>query len=188
MSKHGKRLVSGVRELLRTEGTILEDLHMVATDVVLAIDKIATKALRKLKRGQRIRCYDEDSNKEYGQKGSDMECFFGETHNTKTRGMVLRIYTKKQPKEWVVPLDYLLEIYEDFDPESDEGKKQTEIAARPKRRGRKPKQADQQIDSLDEESQRDSWSQSPMSEYEQETEGEEYDFTNFPEEEFDDYE
>ena len=102
--------------------------------------------------------------------------------------MVLRIYTKKQPKEWVVPLDYLLEIYEDFDPESDEGKKQTEIAARPKRRGRKPKQADQKIDSLDEESQRDSWSQSPMSEYEQETEGEEYDFTNFPEEEFDDYE
>ena len=98
MSKHGKRLVSGVRELLRTEGTTLEDLHMVATDVVLTIDKLAVKALRKLKRGQRIRCYDEGSNKEYGQKGSDMECFFGELHHTKTRGTALRIYTKKKTK------------------------------------------------------------------------------------------
>ena len=43
MSKNSKRLVSGVRELILTEGTTLEDLHMVATDVVLAIEKITNQ-------------------------------------------------------------------------------------------------------------------------------------------------
>lgn len=180
MSRHGSRLVSGVRELLRTEDTILEDLHMVATDVVLTIDRIAVKTLRKLKKGQRIRCYDEGSNKEYGQKGSDSDCFFSETHHTKTRGTVLRVYAEN--KEWVVPIEYLLEVYQSFDPESDEGKKQSESAARPKRRGRKPKKrrADAEIEQLD--GYRGDQQQAPAPEYEQEIDGEEYDFSNFPEE------
>lgn len=182
MSKHGKRLVSGVRELLRTEGTTLEDLHMVATDVILTIDRAAAKIVRKLKKGQKLRCYDEASNKEYGQKGSDLECYFNESYETKTRGLSLKVYAKrkKKQKEWVLPVECLLQVYEEFDPESDEGVKRKEIAARPKKRGRKPKKS-KSAQSEDWQYDEYSWSGAPIPEYEQETEDEEYDFESFPE-------
>jgi hypothetical protein len=109
---------------------------MVASDVIAALDKLASKTSRKLKRGQAIRIYDEDSNKEYGQKGSDIPCFYDESYDTKTRGTTLKVYDDKN--EWNVGLDCLLEVFEEFDPDSDEGKKRTN-SARPKKRGRKPK-------------------------------------------------
>ncbi len=174
MSKNGKRLVQGVRELLRTEGTTLEDLHMVATDVVVTLDKLASKTVRKLKVGQKIRCYNEESNKELGQKGADLVCFFQETYDTKTRGPTIRVY--ENGKEWSTSLDCLLEVYEDFDPESEEGKKLQQ--SKPKKRGRKPKKAAAELDRFDDPE----WGPSPV--YEEETDGEEYDFNNLP----DDYE
>lgn len=169
MSNHSKRLRSGVRELVRTEDTTLEDLHMVATDVIAALDKLSSKTLRKLKSGQSIRIYNEDSNKEYGQTGSDLRCFFGESYDTKTRGTTLKVYDDKH--EWVVGLDCLLELFDEFHPESDEGRKRTNLS-KPKRRGRKPKSAttDADLDEFD-----TGWRKP---EYEPEVEGEEYDFSN----------
>ena len=96
MSTHSKRLRSGVRELVRTENTTLEDLHIVATDVIASLDKLASKIVRKLKRGQAIRIYDEDSNKEYGQTGSDIRCYFSEVYDTKVRGTTLKVYDEKK--------------------------------------------------------------------------------------------
>jgi hypothetical protein len=169
MSNHSKRLRSGVRELVRTEETTLEDLHMVATDVIIALDKLSSKMIRKIKRGQSIRIYDEDSNKEYGQKGSDISCYFSESYDTKTRGTTLKVYDDKQ--EWSVGLDCLLEVFDVFDPESDEGKKRNN-SAKPKRRGRKPKA------SLDESDLHEFDTQWQDQNYQPEEEGEEYDFTN----------
>ena len=169
MSNHSKRLRSGVRELVRTEETTLEDLHMVATDVIVALDKISSKMLRKIKRGQSIRVYDEDSNKEYGQKGSDIRCFFSESHDTKTRGTTLKVYDEKS--EWSIGLDCLLEVFDEFDPESDEGKKRTNNA-NPRRRGRKPK-----VDAPDND-EHEFDTQWQDQNYQPEEEGEEYDFTN----------
>jgi hypothetical protein len=169
MSTHSKRLRSGVRELVRTEETTLEDLHMVATDVIAALDKLSSKIVRKLKSGQSIRIYDEDSNREYGQKGSDIPCFFIESYDTKARGTTLKVYDDKN--EWIVGLDCLLEVFEEFDPESDEGKKRNNNA-KPKRRGRKPKV---DADAHDEHEFDTQWQDQH---YEPETEGEEYDFTN----------
>lgn len=170
MSNHSKRLRSGVRELVRTEETTLEDLHMVATDVIAALDKLSSKTIRKIKRGQAIRIYDEDSNKEYGQKGSDIHCFFSESYDTKTRGTNLKVYDEKN--EWNIGLDCLLDVFDEFDPESDEGKKRTN-SAKPKRRGRKPK-----ANSLDESELHEFDTQWQDQNYEPDTEGEEYEFNN----------
>ena len=179
MSKNSKRLVSGVRELILTDGTTLEDLHMVATDVVLAIDKVTTRAIRKLKKGQMIRCYMEDSNKEYGVKGADATCYFKETYDTQTYGMKLRVYDPATEKEWGVGVDCLLEVFDKFDPGSAEGKKAAEVAVKPKRRGRKPKRGPDQVDRFEDETTTDDWSPTTYTDgYEKEVEGEEYDFSN----------
>ena len=154
---------------MRTEETTLEDLHMVATDVIAALDKLSSKTVRKIKRGQSIRIYDEDSNKEYGQKGSDILCFFSESYDTKTRGTTLKVYDEKS--EWRTGLDCLLEVLDKFDPDSDEGKKRTN-GAKPKRRGRKPKTDSSNTGDLHEFD-----TQWQDQNYEPEVEGEEYDFT-----------
>jgi hypothetical protein len=143
---------------------------MVASDVIAALDKLASKTSRKLKRGQSIRIYDEDSNKEYGQKGSDIACFYSESYDTKTRGTTLKVYDDKN--EWSVGLDCLLEVFEEFDPASDEGKKRNNIA-RPKRRGRKPKaEAQESADIHEFDTQ---WEERN---FEPEEADEEYDFSN----------
>jgi hypothetical protein len=178
MSQNGKRLVSGVRELLRTEKITLEDMHMVASDVVLHIDRIAARTVRKLKNGQKIRCYDEDSYKEYGQRGSDIVCFFEAARDTKTKGQLLRVYLNDE--EWSVGVDCLLEVFDDFDPESEEGKRR--LDTRPKRRGRRKKEAES-FEPYEEPA--ENWSPAPEPEYEQEVEGEEYDFNSLTE--FDEY-
>jgi hypothetical protein len=169
MTTHSDRLRNGVRELVRTDNTTLEDLHIVASDVIATLDKLSSKIVRKLKTGQSIRVYDEDSNKEYGQNGSDIPCFFKEAYDTKTRGITLKVYDDKH--EWLVSLDCLLEVFDDFHPESDEGKKRTNLA-NPKRRGRKPKSknASADFDEFDTQWRNDGW--------EAETEDEEYDFNN----------
>ena len=182
MSKNSKRLVNGVRELILTDGTTLEDLHMVATDVVLAIEKITTRTVRKLKKGQVIRCYMEDSNKEYGVKGSDAICCFKETYDTQTYGMKLRVYDPETEKEWSVGIDCLLEVFDKFDPVSSEGKKAAEVA-KPKRgrkrRGRKPKRGPDQVDRFEDEATADGWERPVTADnYEKEVEGEEYDFSD----------
>lgn len=169
MSTHSKRLRSGVRELIRTGDTTLEDLHMVASDVIASLDKLASRTARKLKCGQRVRIYDEESNKEYGQKGSDLLCFFNKSYETKTRGTMLKVYDAKS--EWSTSLDCLLETYNDFDPESEEGKKLSSKAV-PKRRGRKPKNADSDADIHEFDTQ---WGSSSK-EYEPEELDEEYNF------------
>ncbi len=180
MSKNSKRLVSGVRELILTDVTILEDLHMVATDVVLAIEKITARTVRKLKKGQLIRCYMEDSNKEYGVKGADAICCFKETYDTQTYGMKLRVYDSETEKEWSVGIDCLLEVFDKFDPGSAEGKKAAEVVAKPKRRGRKPKRGPDQVDRFEDETTADGWDRPPANtdDYEKEVDGEEYDFTD----------
>ena len=140
MSKHGTKLVNGVRELILTEGTTLEDLHMVAADLILTMDKIALRAVKKLKEGQKIRCYDEESNKDYGSKGSDIVCFYKNMYETQTQGPKLEVYDDTG-KKWSVGLDCLLEIYENFDPSSELGQK-IPIEKGPlkfKKRGRKSK-------------------------------------------------
>jgi hypothetical protein len=172
MSKNSKRLVSGVRELILTDGTTLEDLHMVATDVVLAIEKITARTVRKLKKGQVIRCYLEDSNKEYGVKGADTICCFKETYDTQTYGLKLRVYDSETEKEWGVSMDCLLEVFDKFDPVSVEGKKASEVVAKPKRRGRRPKRGPDQVDKFD------GWCPTNTDDYEKEVDGEEYDFSN----------
>ena len=180
MSKNSKRLVNGVRELVLTDGTTLEDLHMVATDVVLAIEKATARTVRKLKKGQRIRCYMEDSNKEYGVKGADVICCFKETYYTQTYGTKLRVYDPDTEKEWSVGVDCLLEVYDKFDPSSMEGKKVAEVSVKTKRRGRKPKRGSDQLDRFGEETTTDGWSPSTLTadDYEKEVDGEEYDFRN----------
>ncbi len=179
MSKNSKRLVNGVRELILTDGTTLEDLHMVCTDVVQAIDKATTRAVRKLKKGQRIRCYVEDSNKEYGVKGADVICCFKESYDTQTYGMRLRVYDFETEKEWSVGIGDLLEVYDKFDPRSSEGKKVAEVVAKPKRRGRKPKREPDQVERFEEETTADDWSPTTdTDDYEKEVEGEEYDFSD----------
>ncbi len=180
MSKNSKRLVSGVRELILTDGTTLEDLHMVCTDMVLAIDKITARTVRKLKKGQRIRVYMEDSNKEYGVKGADALCCFKETYDTQTYGMRLRVYDSDTEKEWSVGIDCLLEVFSRFDPGSAAGKKAAEVVAKPKRRGRKPKRGPDQVDRFGDETTTDGWSPSTRTsdDYEKEVEGEEYDFSD----------
>jgi len=178
MSKNSKRLVSGVRELTLTEGTTLEDLHMVCTDVVFSIDKITARTVRKLKGGQKIRVYMEDSNKEYGVKGADIICCFKETYITQTYGMKLRVYDSVTEKEWSVGIDCLLEVFDKFDPGSAEGKKAAEVVAKPKRRGRKPKRKPDQVDRFEDETTTDGWERPVTDEYEKEVDGEEYDFSN----------
>ena len=179
MSKNSKRLVSGVRELILIDGTTLEDLHMVATDVVLALDKVTARTVRKLKKGQVIRVYMEDSNKEYGVKGADAICCFKETYDTQTYGMKLRVYNLDTEKEWSVGVDCLLEVYDKFDPVSAEGRKAAEVSVKPKRRGRKPKRGPDQIDRFEDETTTDDWSPTTYAEdYEKEVDGEEYDFSN----------
>jgi hypothetical protein len=143
---------------------------MVASDVIAALDKLASKTSRKLKRGQSIRVYDEDSNKEYGQKGSDISCYFGESYDTKTRGTTLKVYDEKN--EWTMGLDCLLEVFDTFDPESDEGKKRTN-SAKPKRRGRKPK-----AEALDPSELHEFDTQWKDRNFEPEEVDEEYDFNN----------
>ena len=170
MSNHSKRLRNGVRELVRTDETTLEDLHMVATDVIGTLDKLARKTIRKVKRGQAIRIYNEDSNKEYGQKGSDFHCFFSEVYDTKTRGTTLKVYDEKN--EWTIGLDCLLDVFDTFDPESDEGKKRMS-SSKPKRRGRKPKS--EALDAADIHEFDTQWQDRT---YEPEVDGEEYDFNN----------
>jgi hypothetical protein len=184
MSKNSKRLVNGVRELVLTDGTTLEDLHMVATDVVLAIEKVTARTIRKLKNGQKIRCYMEDSNKEYGVKGADVICCFKETYDTQTYGTKLRVYDPETGKEWSVGVDCLLEVYDRFDPASVEGKKVAEVSVvKTKRRGRKPKRGPDQIDRFEDVTTTDGWCPTTHTsdDYEKEVDGEEYDFRN-PEE------
>ncbi len=181
MSTHGKRLLGGVRELVRTEGTTLGDLHIIITDLVGILDKKAVQTAKKLKGGQEILIYDVESNKEYGAKGSELKCFFKETYEPRT-GLMLRVYdpknvgSKKLASEWSVSIDCLLEVFDTFDPDSDEGKKR-KAKAKPKRRGRRPKQAqeepednfgnfDQSLDTNDPQ------------EFEEERDGEEYSFGN----------
>ena len=180
MTKNSKRLISGVRELILTDGITLEDLHMVATDVILAIEKATARTVRKLKKGQRIRCYMEDSNKEYGVKGADVICCFKETYDTQTLGMKLRVYDPKTEKEWGVGIDCLLEVYDKFDPSSAQGKKAAEVVAKPKRRGRKPKRRPDQVERFEDETTTDGWSPTTYTDddYEKEVDGEEYDFSD----------
>lgn len=186
MSKNSKRLVNGVRELVLTDGTTLEDLHMVATDVVLAIEKVTARTVRKLKNGQKIRCYDEDSNKEYGVKGSDVICCFKETYDTQTYGTKLRVYDPETGHEWSVGVDCLLEVYDKFDPSSVEGKKVSEVSVvKTKRRGRKPKRGPDQLDRFEDETTTDGWCPTTFTNYEKEVDGEEYDFRN--PDEYDEY-
>ena len=177
MSTNSKRLVSGVRELILTDGTTLEDLHMVATDVVQAIEKVTARTVRRLKKGQVIRCYMEDSNKEYGVKGADAICCFKETYETTTYGMKLRVYVSETEKEWSVGVDCLLEVYDKFDPVSVEGKKAAEVVAKPKRRGRRRKRGPDQVDRFEEET-NDDWCPTRINDYEKEVDGEEYDFSD----------
>lgn len=178
MSKSGKRLVSGVRELVLTDGTTLEDLHMVATDLVLTIEKVTARTVRKLKTGQMIRCYMEGSNKEYGVNGADVICCFKGTYETQTYGTKMKVYDLNTEKEWGINVDCLLEVYNKFDPDSVEGKKISDVAikSKPKRRGRKPKMAGshhgERFDNVI-----DGWSpESYADDYEKEVDGEEYDF------------
>jgi hypothetical protein len=174
MSTHNKRLRSGVKELVQIGGTTLEDLHMVATDVIATLDKLAARTLRKLKTGQSLRVYDEESNKEYGQKGSDLPCFFKEAYDTKVRGATLKVYDAKN--EWSIGLDCLLEVFDEFDPESDEGKKRASKPG-PKRRGRRPKAETADTDATDEFDTQ--WAaQTQELGFEPEVDDEEYDFTN----------
>lgn len=179
MSKNSKRLVSGVRELILTDGTTLEDLHMVATDVVLAIERITARTIRKLKKGQMIRCYMEDSNKEYGVKGADAICCFKETYDTQTYGMKLRVYDPDTEKEWSASIDCLLEVFDKFDPGSAEGKKAAEVVAKPKRRGRKPRRGPDQVDRFEDETTTDGWNPTTYTDdLEKEVDGEEYEFSD----------
>jgi hypothetical protein len=147
---------------------------MVATDVISALDKLAKRTIRKLKLGQEVRVYDEDSHKEYGQKGSDLRCWFTETYETKTRGTRLRVYDAQN--EWSVDLDCLLETYDEFDPDSVEGRKRVS-KAQGKRRGRRPGSgAGTSADNHEFDTQ---WAgASPETVFEPEEEGEEYDFSN----------
>lgn len=184
MSTHGTRLLGGVRELVRTEGTTLGDLHVIITDLVGILDKKALQTAKKLKSGQEILIYDVESNKEYGAKGADLKCFFKETYEPRT-GLMLRVYdpnnagSKKLAEEWSVSIDCLLEVLDTFDPDSDEGKKR-QAKAKPKKRGRRPKQAqeepednfgnfDQSLDTNDPQ---------VSGEFEEELDGEEYSFGN----------
>ena len=170
---HSKRLRNGVKELIRTQETTLEDLHMVATDVIATLDKLAERTVRKLRSGQSIRVYDEDSNKEYGQKGADVDCFFLEAYDTKIRGTTLKVYDAKN--EWTVPLDCLLAVSSDFDPESEEGKRRSSKGSL-KRKGRRSKA---EADSMSEAHEFDTqWSSSQEVAFEPEEPGEEYDFNN----------
>jgi len=180
MSKNGKRLVGGVREMILVEGTTLEDLHMVATEVVVTLDKILARTVRKLKTGQQIRCYDETSNKEYGVKGSDVVCFYKGTYDTQTYGIKLKVYDLQTKKEWGISTDCLLEVYDKFDPDSPEGKKAAKTVPKPKRRGRKSKaqklvQEEQFADTANE------WNPASNDTYEKEIDGEEYIFNNLEE-------
>jgi len=148
ISKHGERLLSGVRELVRTENTTLEDLHLIITDLVVLLDKKALQASKKLKKGQEIKVYDENSKKEYGAKGADFRCYFDNSYETKT-GLMLKVYDDKSNK-WSVSVDCLLDIFDSFDPESDEGKKRIKKST-PKKRGRKPKKQELGEDGLDDQ-------------------------------------
>lgn len=185
MSKNGKKLVSGVRELILTDETTLEDLHMVATDIVVTLEKMTARVVRKLKKGQIIRCYVEGSNKEYGVKGADVVCCYRGTYETQTYGTKLKVYDPGTGKEWGVSMDCLLEVYRKFDPSSVEGKKVADVVSKPKRRGRKPKKAEShQVDRFDETT--DGWSPATVTDdYEKEVDGEEYDFDNL--EEYEEY-
>ncbi len=178
MSKNGKRLVGGVREMILVDGTTLEDLHMVVTEVVVTMDKIIARTIRKLKTGQQIRCYDETSNKEYGVKGSDVICFYKGTYDTQTYGTKLKVYNLQTQKEWGISTDCLLEVYDKFDPESAEGKKAAKAVPKPKRRGRRSKTA-----KPDQSEQFDSNNWSPVSDDddEKEIDGEEYIFSDIEE-------
>ena len=174
MSTRSQRLRSGVRELIRTDGTTLEDLHIIATDVVEFLDKLASRIVRKLRSGQAVRCYNEESKKEYGQRGSDLRCFFREMQDTEL-GPTLLVYTTKH--EWGVSVDCLLESYDEFDPESEEGKKRA--SKKKTRRGRKSKKRQVQEDPSEFDTQ---WTNpGDVADYEPETLDEEYDFSN-PEE------
>jgi hypothetical protein len=164
--------LGGVRELVRTDGTTLEDLHMIATDLILTLDKQAARTVKKLREGQQLRIYDEESRKEYGTKGSDFVCFFSETYETKTRGTMLRVYDIKEG-EWSISLNCLLDVYDEFDPESEEGSRRT-AKTKTRRRGRKRKaEAEEPQDRY--QSVETSY-EAP--EFEEELEGEEYDFTD----------
>jgi hypothetical protein len=174
MSTHSNRLRNGVKELVRTDDTILEDLHMVASDVIAVLDKLAKRIVRKLKPGQAVRVYDEDSRKEYGQKGSDLRCWFSESYVTKTKGTCLRLYDAEN--EWSVALDCLLEVFDDFDPESVEGRRRVN-KAQGRRRGRRTRAEMTDRDNTpDVDTQ---WpSTPPETVFEPEEDGEEYDFSS----------
>ncbi len=184
MSTHGIRLLGGVRELVRTEGTTLGDLHIIITDIVGMLDKKAAHTAKKLKSGQEILIYDQESNKEYGAKGSELRCYFKETYEPRTTGLMLRVYdpnnagSKKLAEEWSVSIDCLLEVFDTFDPDSDEGKKRT-AKAKPKKRGRRPKQPKEEPeDSFGQfdQSLNTSDPQYSADEFEEEIDGEEYTF------------
>jgi hypothetical protein len=142
---------------------------MVASDVIATLDKLASSIVRKLKSGQELRIYDEDSHKEYGQKGSDIRCFFGEAYDTKIRGTTLKVYDTKNT--WSIGLDCLLEVFDAFDPESDEGKKRHNKSG--KRRGRKKAESSSDTSEFDTQ-----WTAAADPAFEPEEPGEEYDFTN----------
>jgi hypothetical protein len=182
MSTHGKRLLGGVRELVRTDGTTLGDIHIIITDLVGILDKKAVQTVKKLKSGQEILIYDVESNKEYGTKGSELKCFFKESYEPRT-ALMLRVYdpnnagNKKLAEEWSVSLDCLLEVFDAFDPDSDEGKKRN-AKAKPKKRGRRPKHTQEEPeDSFGKFDQSLDTNDPRLSdEFEEELDGEEYSF------------
>jgi len=136
MSTHQKRLLNGVRELVHLEESSLEDLHVILTDLVVFLDKKTESIAKKLKTGQEIQIYDENSKKEYGAKGSTLTCYFKDLVDVKGNKM-LSVYDNKG-KTWKIPLYCLLDFQEVFDPMSAEGKK-IKNKDIPKKRGRKPK-------------------------------------------------
>ena len=185
MTKHGTRLVMGVKELILTSNTTLEDLHMVAVEVILAIDKIAARTVRRLKEGQKIRCYVEAANKEYGARGSDTICYYRNSYDTQTYGTKIKVYDLGSDKEWSVGLDCLLEVYEEFDPNSPTGKKLA-VPLTPipppklKKRGRKSKKEKEALEEQQALVFQENWGPSYGEE-----EDEEYNFDSY--EEYEDF-
>lgn len=131
-----KRLLNGVRELTRLDGVSLEELHAVATDLVVFIDRKTEAMVKKLKNGQSIKIYDESSNKEYGAKNSSLFCYFDSVCENQKKEKTLRVYNDK--KKWSVSIYCLLDVLDTFDPLSEEGMKIISKSI-PKKRGRKPR-------------------------------------------------
>lgn len=147
---------------------------MVATAVIMAVDKAAERSVRRLKVGQKLRFYVEAANKEYGTKGSDAFGYYRGSSDAQSAGTKIKVFDIESGKEVsIVARDCLLEVYEEFDPQSNAGKKLSDC---PKKRGRKAKAA------ADEEA---GWAVDPLapliaeySEFERELDNEEYTFEN----------